>query len=110
MANPSNDFDRVIQYIIIQRDFPPMTRISNMDIARYVEKCPKNRKPHISNILKANYRLADAVTRGILTVESLGKVERYQVFRLEDPEIFRRSVVFERVQENGNGRIANGHS
>src|SRR4030042_1488867 len=103
-----NDFDRAIQNILLQRNLPDATRISNIDIARYIEDCPPNRKPSLAMIMKANYRLADAVNRGTVQVTNLYHCEKYLVFRLEDPIIYRRSVYFERVQENG--RTVNGHT
>lgn len=108
MANPSKDFDKVIEKIIVQRGFPDSTRITNVDIARYVEKCPTNRKPESSNTIKARFRLVDAVNKGMIPVRELERHERYLALRVEDPVIFRVSVLFEKIQDNG--RTINGYT
>jgi len=108
MANPSKDFDKVIEKIIVQRGFPDSTRITNVDIARYIENCPTNRKPESGNTIKARFKLVDAVNKGMLPVKELDKEEKYLALRVEDPVIFRVSVLFEKIQNNG--RTINGYS
>jgi hypothetical protein len=99
--NESSDFDHALQRILIARNLPDSTYISDTDVARLVEGIPRQQYPRTGTIIKAWYHMGGAVMAGEITVNSSVAPTRYRVLRIEDTVRYPKRAVC-CIKKNGD--------
>ena len=99
--NESSDFDKALQRILIQRNLPDSTYISDTDVARLVEGITKNPYPRTGTVIKAWYHMGGAIMAGEIIVNGSVTPTRYRVLRVEDSVRYPKRAVC-CVKQNGD--------